>query len=381
MQIVVLGYIVRGPLGGMAWHHLQYVIGLKNLSHQVLYLEDSEDYPACYNPLTYQMGTDPGYGLKFCSDLFRQYDLENQWAYFDAHSNNWFGQSKQYVKNFCNNADMVLNLSGINPVRDWWSSIPIKFYIDTDPAFMQIKHLTDRGAMEQAKWHTHFATFGENFGKPDCSIPNDGFDWKPTRQPVCLNLWDASTYKTSKEGNWTTVMQWDSYKTSVYNGMLLGMKSASFDEYFDLPSDVPDSFELALGSHTAPREKLQAAGWIISDPLAITLTSATYKQFIRQSKGEWSVAKQGYIVTNSGWFSERSTAYLASGKPCVLQDTGFSDFLPTGSGLYAFSNPGEAAEYINAINGNYAHHCIQARNLVEEYFRADLTLNKLISDL
>ena len=377
MHILVLGYIVRGPLGGMAWHHLQYVIGLKNMGHQVLFLEDSDGYASCYNPLTYEVTIDPSYGLQFCKHLFTQHNLQYNWSYYDEHSNSWFGLSKKAVESFCKKADVVLNLSGINRIREWWSKIPARFYIDTDPAFTQVKHLTNNAALESAKAHTHFATYGEHFGKAICAVPNDGFDWKPTRQPVVLSKWKVS--QPTQNRHWTTVMQWDSYKSQEYKGKVYGMKSASFDAYLDLPSKVQDMFELALGSHGAPKQKLEEAGWKITDPLAVTLTTETYQQFIYNSKGEWSVAKQGYVATNSGWFSERSAVYMSSGRPVIVQDTGFSHFLETGKGLFAFSSLGEAIESINRANTDYYFHCKQARLVAEEYFAAGKVLQTLLN--
>ncbi|GAA4013904.1 hypothetical protein GCM10022408_28800 [Hymenobacter fastidiosus] len=375
MKILVLGYIVRGPLGGMAWHHLQYVIGLKNMGHQVLFLEDSDGYASCYNPSTNEVTTDPSYGLQFCKNIFTQHNLQHNWSYYDEHTNSWFGLSKKAVENFCNNADVVLNLSGINPIREWWLNVPTRCYLDTDPAFTQIKHITNNAALEIAKAHTHFATYGENFGKAICSIPNDGIDWKPTRQPVVLGKWNTS--QSTQNRNWTTVMQWDSYQSQEYKGKVYGMKSASFDEYIDMPSKVQDIFELALGSHAVTKCKLIDAGWKVKDPLGITLTTETYQQFICNSKGEWSVAKQGYVVTKSGWFSERSAVYMASGRPVIVQNTGFSDFLPVGKGLLTFTNMAESIACIEKVNGDYEYHCNEARKIVEEYFDS----NKVLRDL
>ena len=379
MRIVVLGYIIKGPLGGLAWHHLQYVLGLKNLGHQVLFIEDSEEYPACYNPVTFQMSEDPTYGLLFCNHLFSTYNMKDDWCYFDFHTNKWFGKGEHAIKLFCKSADVVINLSGINPLREWWTSIPIRMLVDTDPAFTQIKHLTNAGSMQVAKAHTHYVTYGENFGKMGCSIPDDGLDWQPTRQPVVNTLWD-DTYN-GNHGNWSTVMQWDSYKTGEHNGTVYGMKSASFSAYEDLPSKVADTMEIALGSQSAPYEMLKSKGWKISNPLDVTITSKKYQEFIRQSKGEWSIAKHGYVISNSGWFSERSAAYLASGKPVVVQDTGFSNFLPTGKGLFAFTSPEEAVAAIAEVNKDYEYHCKQARAFIEEHFESSKVLNSLLSNI
>lgn len=173
-------------------------------------------------------------------------------------------------------------------------------------------------------------------------------------------------------------MQWDSYKTRTYSGREFGMKSASFDAYFSLPQKVTNSFELAIGSATTPKEKLVASGWQLTDPLAVTLTPATYQQYIRQSKGEWSVAKQGYVDSNSGWFSERTTSYLASGRPAVVQETGFSEWMEIGRGLFSFTSPDEAVASIEEVNGNYERHWQWAREIAEEYFDSNKVLSSLL---
>ncbi len=377
MRIIVLGYIVRGPMGGLAWHHLQYVLGLKQMGHDVLFLEDSDDYACCYNPETFESSTDPKYGLNFLKKIFDSCNLRNNWAYYDDHTGSWNGQSKMEVLSFCRSADLVINLSGVNPLRDWWTSVPIRILVDTDPAFTQIKHLTDNKALEVARAHTHFATFGENFGKSMCSIPDDGFSWQPTRQPLCIDLWNVSA--PHAQANWTTVMQWDSYRQAEYAGKVYGMKSLSFSPFISLPGLTNEKLELALGSPNAPGIELMQQGWLISDPLEATLTPRVFQKYIANSKGEWSVAKHGYVMTKSGWFSERTLNYMASGKPVVIQDTGLSDIIPDTGGVLIFSNINEAKEQIERVNADYAMHCRQARKVAAHYFESGKVLQSLLS--
>jgi len=379
MHILVLGYIVRGPLGGLAWHHLQYVLGLKQAGHQVLFLEDSDDYPSCYNPERFETTTDPAYGLRFIEAFFAKFDLQHNWAYFDAHSNRWFGQNRERVFSFCQKTDVLLNLSGMNPLRDWHQNIPCRVLIDTDPAFTQIKHLTSEIQMSLAKAHTHFFSFGENIGKENCTVPADGFNWLPTRQPVVMNAWPASP--ATSNAKWTTVMQWDSYNVREFEGKRFGMKSSSFEAYWQLPKCIADKIELALGSNAAPRKKLAAEGWHVTDPLSLSLTPQAYQNYIAGSKGEWSVAKEGYVSSNCGWFSERTLNYMASGKPVVVQDTGFSSFLPTGEGLLPFANLEEAVNGMENANADYKKHAKAAKEIVAGYFTAGSVLQALLSRL
>ena len=142
MRIIVLGYIVRGPIGGMAWHHLQYVLGLTRLGHDVYFFEDSDDYPSCYDPTTNCMQVDASYGLTFTSRTFNAIGLSEKWAYYDAHTQTWSGPAGSKALEICASADLFLNISGVNPLRDWFEHVPVRVLIDTDPVFLQIAHLT-----------------------------------------------------------------------------------------------------------------------------------------------------------------------------------------------------------------------------------------------
>ena len=376
MRIIVLGYIVRGPLGGLAWHHLQYVAGLARLGHDVYFVEDSEDYPACYDPERDALGTDPSYGLAFAARAFERLDLRERWAYHDARAARWLGPAARRIPAACASAELLLNLSGVNPLREWLINAPARAFVDTDPAFTQIRHLTDPAARALAAAHNSFFTFAENIERPRCLVPDDGFAWVPTRQPVVLEEWPVTRGDASAK--WTTVMQWDSYRAREHAGRRFGMKSESFAAYEDLPSRAGGVFELALGSATAPRERLEAKGWTLRDPLEATRDPWTYQGYIQGSKGEWGVAKHGYIESRSGWFSERSAAYLASGRPVVTQETGFSAWLPTGEGLLTFSTPEESLEALQEVDRRYDTHCRAARDLAAAHFDARRVLPRLI---
>ena len=376
MRIIVLGYIVRGPLGGLVWHHLQYVMGLHRLGHDVTFIEDSDDYESCYDPVRDATTSDPSFGLEFTSAVFDFAGISERWAYFDAHSNTWFGPGGAAAREMLRSADLLLNLSGVNPMRAWFLNAPHRVLIDTDPVFTQIRHLKDNKKMRDAQAHTAFFTFGENFGKRECSIPGDGLPWLPTRQPIVLDAWPVRPGRPG--ANFTTVMQWDSYPAQEHGGRSFGMKSASFNPYLDLPRRTEDKLELAIGSSSAPRDQLRNYGWIVTDPLAVTRTAATYQEFIRDSKAEFTVAKHGYVATRSGWFSERSAAYLASGRPVVTEDTGFSDWLRADGGVMAFDSPDSAAAAIERVNRDYARQCRRARAVAEEFFESGAVLNHLL---
>jgi len=376
LRIIVLGYLVRCPIGGMAWHHMQYAIGLAELGHDVWFIEDSgDDAWSCYDPTRGVTGPDPSYGLRFASSALARVGLGDRWAYHDALAGTWHGPAADTAVNACADADLVLNLSNANVLRPWLHAAPVRALIDTDPVFTQLRHLCDADRRARALQHNAFFTFGENICR-DTAIPDDGLPWRPTRQPVVLDKWRATPGPSTKP--FTTVMQWESYPSIEYRGQQYGMKSDSFVSYADLPSRTGQVLELALGGESAPRKALRRNGWKLRDPLRPTKDPWTYQRYIRRSKGEFSVAKHGYVVGRSGWFSERSAAYLASGRPVVVQDTGFSDWIDTGCGVVAFGSPEEAVAGLQDVDRRYALHCRAAREIAEAYFDAGKVLSALV---
>jgi hypothetical protein len=377
LRIIVLGYIVRGPLGGLVWHHLQYVMGLAELGHDVYFVEDSSDSLwCCYDPIRHITDTDPTYGLQLALRTFESVGLGDRWAYYDAHTARWLGPCADRIFSICATADLVLNLGGVAPLRPWMMQIPVRALIDTDPVFTQIQHLTNAVTWHQALQHTAFLSFGANIGLSQCAIPPDGLPWQPARQPIFLDAWPVTVGPVT--GKFTTVMQWESYAAPEYGRIRYGMKSDSFGPYMALPKMTSATLELAVGSPTAPRALLARAGWEVRNPLEVALDPWTYQQYIQQSKAEFTVAKHGYVISRSGWFSERSAAYLASGRPVVTQETGFSDWLEVGSGVIPFHTLEEALEAIAEVNARYEFHCQAARAIAEEYFDARKVLTRLI---
>lgn len=376
MRVLVLGYLVRGPLAGHAWHHLQYVLGLHALGHDVYFLEDSDDFESCYDPTTHEITSDPTYGLGFAAGVFTRAGLSERWAYYDAHTQTWHGPAAPKALALCRTADVCLNVSGVNPLREWMMEIPSRVLIDTDPAFMQVRHLTDPQALQSARRHNIFLTFGENIGRPDCGVPNDGLPWQPTRQPIVLDAWPVTP--GPRDGTFSTMMQWESYPALKLDGRPYGMKSLSFPPYFDLPAKVCEKMEVAVGGGSAPRDRLLDAGWIVSDPMEPSLDPWLYQDFIERSKAEFSVAKQGYVATSSGWFSDRSAEYLASGRPVVTEETGFSRWLATGRGIFSFRSPEEATAAIEQVSREYELQCLAAREIAHEYFDARRVLASLL---
>jgi hypothetical protein len=377
LRIVVCGYVVRGPLGGLSWHHIQYALGLADLGHEVWFYEDSGDYEQCYDPARGVVDADAGYGLAYAQRVFDRVGFGQRWAYHD-HLNGgvWRGPVGDRMRDVCRSADLMLNVSGINPLRPWLREVAVRVLVDTDPVFTQVDILNDPVRRAFAEGHNAFFTFAENFGQRGCSVPDDGLPWQPTRQPVLMRLWPASPGPA--DGAWTTVMQWDSYNVRHWQGRSWGMKSQEMEQVLDLPSHSSERFELALGGPTAPRDRLTGLGWTLRDPLAVTRDPWTYQDYLCASKAEFSVAKHGYVASASGWFSERSANYMALGRPVVAQDSGFTRHLPCGVGLLAFDTRDQALDAVRTVAANYPRHAAAALEIARTAFDPAHVLGPMI---
>ncbi|HEY0008595.1 MAG TPA: hypothetical protein VGB55_07720 [Tepidisphaeraceae bacterium] len=372
LRILCSGHLIRYPVGGFTFHHLQYLVGLKRLGHEVYFFENWGWPRSCYDAEQHDMTDDPSYGIRYMLPFFKQHGLENAWCYL-AEDGKTHGMSRERLADICRDCDLYLNLSNINWI-DELETCRRRVLVDTDPTFTQIGGHGMGGPFE--RYAVRF-TYGEKVHQPDSSMPTAGVSWLPTRQPVVLDLW--SVEPTPPNAIFSTIMNWTAYGDKEFEGRVYGQKDRQFEPFFDLPKRVSQDLSIAIGSPPEQvTKRLSAEGWTLLDSKEISKTPATYQDFIRNSKAEFCVAKHGYVSTRCGWFSDRSTAYLASGRPVVVQDTGFSDFLPTGQGLMAFNCPDEAIDAIDKVNSDYATHCVAARRVAEEHFDSDRVLTHLL---
>lgn len=379
LKVLVGVYMVRGPLGAMTWHYLQYAAGLARLGHDVTVVEDSDDQEyTCLDPRTGEVGTDPTYGLEYTRKALAPFGLQDRFAYYDVHGGGWTGPARATVLQDFADADLYLNVSGVNAFRSWHAQVPVRVYVDTDPGFVQVRNFTEPSRRRDVEAHNRFLTFGERFGAADCRIPDDGFPWRPTRQPVVLDAWPVTPPRPGAP--MTTVLKWDSYRTRALGDLVLGMKSASFDQVLDLPSTAPLPLEMAIGA-PYPAKALLSAGWRLRNPFIEAVDPPAFQRYVQSSTGEFTVAKHGYVVTRGGWFSERSAHYLASGRPVVTEETGFSDLLPTGEGLLAFTTRDGAQAALEQVAADPARHGTAAREIAEAHFDSDVVLTRLLEDV
>jgi hypothetical protein len=374
MRISILGFIGRYPMAGVTAYFLQYALGLQNLGHDVFYIEDSGACP--YDPVHDTISMDVSYSLAYVKRHLEPYGLAERWTYAD-YEGNYFGMNRARTIDVLRTSDLLVNVSAANILREEHLRVPKRILIDADPPYLQIDAAKGIGdTIEFLRQHTILFTFAENIGGPRWHIPPAGFEWQTTRQPVVLDLWHY-TYKPDAQAL-TTIMNWKSYANTEYQGEVYGQKDLEFMRFAELPQHTTQVLDLGIGHPDAPREQLRALGWRLHDPYPPTRDLWAYQSYLADSRGEFTVAKNAYVRPWSGWFSERDTCYMATGKPVIAQDTGFSVWLPAGDGVFAFNTLEEARDAIERMNSDYEHHCKAARRLVEDYFNSDQVLRDLL---
>ncbi|HEY0301596.1 MAG TPA: glycosyltransferase, partial [Rhizomicrobium sp.] len=200
-------------------------------------------------------------------------------------------------------------------------------------------------------------------------IPTRGLQWHPLCPPVVPSFWNE--VKTPGR-SYTTVADWRGYAPVEWQGVWYKQKSDEFLRVLDLPRRVDVPLEICLAIHPDEPElpRLRAHGWQLSDPKMHAADTHTYRDFVRDSRGEWSVAKHGYVVGRTGWVSDRSVCYLAAGLPVIVQHTGLGAHLPLGEGLVVFDDLDGAVAALHAVERDYEHHRQAAQALADKHFEA-----------
>jgi hypothetical protein len=380
MKAIVTGMIASYPVGGVVWDYGQYALGLEQLGFEVYYLEDTGWQT--YDPRQGEYGEDCSYAVDFLSRSLGTLSptLAQRWRFRNLDGKT-YGLDDKTFSAVLRDADLFLNVSGGTLLRDEYLACPRKVLIDSDPGWNHFRNYPKWDA--NPNWqgshgyraHDFFFTYAERIGRPDCVLPDFGLKWQPTRPPVVLDCWAAAP----PGAKWTTVMTWKNFQETIqHNGVTYGTKELEFHKIETLPTRVAAKLELAVGGGSAPRERWRGLGWHLAESENISRTAEEYRRYLQSSRGEFSVAKNVYTATRCGWFSCRSVCYLAAGLPVVVQDTGFSEFLPTGEGLFAFTNLDEAVRGIEMVEKDYARHQHAARELARTQFASDVVLKDLL---
>jgi hypothetical protein len=381
-RIMVSGNMVTKRLnGGEAWVRLNWILGLRRLGVDVVFVEqlpgtscvdvhgDPTSFERCAN-------------LSCFANIVNTFDLSGRAALISPDGSQVYGSTMSSLIETAATCDALINISGHLTLPSIVDRIPLRVFIDEDPGFTQFWHAQGIDAGRLDGYH-HYFTVGTNVGQPECSIPVDGILWRPIRQPVVLDAWPVCD--SPRHARFTTIASWrGAYGTLTVGEHRFGAKAHEFRRFIELPQRVDAEFEIALDiQHDDDRDlvSLQSHGWRIVDPTAVAPDPIEFRKYIQSSGGEFSVAQGVYVDTNSGWFSDRTVRYLASGKPTLVQNTGFPRSLPVGEGLLTFSTVDQAADGVCEVVRHYQRHAHAARALAETYFDSDRVLADLLDTI
>jgi hypothetical protein len=369
--VIVSGMIAATPgQGGATWAVLQYLLGLRRLGCEIHFVEPVADGEA-----------PPEAAVRYVRDVMEGFGLGRRWALTPTDGGEPIGMSRAELRAAARDADVLLNVAGMLRDPDVLEAVHVRVYLDLDPAFTQLWHATE-GVDMCFDAHTQFVSIADAIGEPGCPIPSCGREWLPTLPPVVLAEWPVANRLERRAA--TTIGHWRSYGSVRRDGVQYGQKVHSLRPLIDLPSRTEARFELALAIHPDETKDLTALaenGWTLVDPGSVAASPDDYRRFVQGSWAEFGLAKSGYVVSDSGWFSDRSACYLASGRPVIAQDSGFGRRLPTGAGLFAFSSADEAVAAIDELDRDYERHRAAAREVALEYLDSDRVLGSLLDHL
>jgi hypothetical protein len=371
-RVVVAGAVAQKPgSAGHAWQFLQYLLGLRRLGHEVLF----------YDRLA--PGGDAARrraGVAWLRAVLEGVGLGDAWT-LDLGDGRHAGLDRHRALAFVADADALINVMGYVTDEEVLGTARRRVFLDTDPGFGQMWHAL--GLADLFAGHDVHVTIGERIGEPDCTVPDCGLAWVTMPQPVVLEQWPAQ--RAGSGHRVTSVASWrGAYGPVVYDGHTYGLRVHQFRRFADLPRRAGGTFELALDIHpadAADRRLLVDGGWIPVAPAAVAGTVEGYRRYVQGSDAELMIAKGMYVDSRSGWLSERSLCYLASGRPVIAQDTGFTERYPAGDGLLAFSTPDEALAAIEALRAEPRRHAQAARAMAEEHFDSDRVLGRLLDSV
>ena len=381
-RILVMGFMGSCPIAGVIWQHVHYIVGLQRLGHDVYYIEDSARLP--YNPETFEVNNEFDYAARLLERLAREFEFKNRWAFCARYLRGQptAGLSLNRVRQLYREADAILNICGAQEFNDDLLASDRIIYVESDPGVEQIR--IDKGVrstIDYLRRHRALFSFGENVGTESFPVPTHNMKWLPTRQPVVTDLWKTNR-APSRAAVFTSVANWSTsgLKDIIWRGeKYLWSKSREFLRFLAAPKKAGETFELATNIPDAKtRAKFLRNGWRFHSPLQLSVDYWLYRDYVRRSRGEFTVAKDQYVRLNTGWFSDRSACYLAAGRPVIIQQSGFTQHYGNDGGLFAFSSIKEIVEAVKAINADYAKHSRAAREVAREIFEAEKVLASLL---
>jgi len=378
-KIVLLGMMTKIPVAGAVWGTMQYLIGFQRLGYDVYYVEAHGRTPS----MLMQHETDDSSALAaaYIEKVMRRFDLGGQWAFHALHDDGrCYGMTEGQLKELYRSAALIINYHGATVPLPEHSATGRLIYLETDPVELEIElYDNDPKAIAFLEPHVAFFTWGLNYGRPDCKVPlPERFPFRPMPPAVVMDMWEP--YRDGPGERFTTIGNWHQSGQVRYQGEIYTWsKHHEFLKYLDLPRRTRQPFELALsGYEEADRTLLEKNGWKIRPALEVSQDLEPYRRYITHSRGEFTVAKDQNVRLRSGWFSERSAQYLAAGRPVITQETGFSNVLPTGQGLFGFSTMEEILSAVESINADYERHSRKAAEVARQWFGYEVVLKQLL---
>jgi hypothetical protein len=362
-RIVVCGAVAQKPgQPGHTWQFLQYLLGFRRLGFEVLFVD--------------RLATPERNLVEYVTRTLGRFGIAWTIAHDDGRHS---GLSRRDTLTWIRNADLLLNVMGFCTDDELLAAARRRVFLDTDPGFGQMWH--ELGLADVFAGHDAYVTIGQRIGTPHCRIPTCALQWETTLPPVVLGEWPVGPPPREPLAFGAIATWRGAYAPVEYQGRRYGLRAHEFRRFAALPRLTGRRFDLALDIHPADdadRLLLETGGFRLADPSVVTATLDGYRDYLQGSWAELLVAKEMYVASCSGWFSERSACYLASGRPVLAQDTGLDGFLPTGEGLVTFTDLDEAAAGVEAIARDWQRHANAARELAEAYLDSDVVLARLL---
>jgi hypothetical protein len=374
---VVAGFIGKNPVAGMTAYVLHHIAGLQDLGYDVHYVEGQHEGREYYNPETDQLTDDVSFGVGYLRESLATLGIgADRFTLIDSgmecHGAGW-----EALRSALARADFLMTLCD----KIWYEDFALcdrRAFVDGDPMFTQLGMLDAEhpGTRALAHYDTLY-TYATRMGRADCTVPDAGRRWLSARPVVATRCWRESP--TPSGALLSGVMNWGGRNAVMFEGRVYGLKRRAFEAFMELPSHVAEPICLAVGGKP-PKAALRTAGWRLIEPLEISRSMSAYHAFISGSLADFGIAKHAYVASRSGWFSDRSTCFLAMGRPVLHQDTGFGDWLPAGPGVLPFADLEQLVEAIDRLRVDYESHARGARKTAEAHFEASTVLGAMLDD-
>ena len=367
----------KAGYGGEAWIRMSWVLGLRRLGVDAWLVEDLES-TTCVDCRGAPALPPDSYNLAYFNEVVTTFGLADRAILRVDGGAQIFGAGPGAMAALRDQTDLVVNIGGHLPAEELFPRAR-RVYVDIDPGWTQFWHVSGNPGA-RLEGHHAFYTIAENLGTSGCPIPTAGLSWRTIRQPVVLDDWPVTA--GPGPGRFTTVATWRNPFGPVGDEPN-GAKHHQFRRFVELAQGSPAVYEIALRidkGDAADERLLAAKGWRVVDATKVARTPADFQAYVQASSAEFSPTQGLYAQTSSGWFSDRSLRYLASGRPVLVQDTGLDRLYPIGEGLVTFDSLDEARDGAERIGRDYSSHAAAARAIAEQFFDSDVVLGRLLDE-